>query len=149
MRLQLALTASLLLMTANAAQAAMYKCSGPNGQVQFTDRPCNGAAESPENAIEVTPPTPSVQPRSVKSDAELDKEWEDARRFYYVELPDAERKAAELMASPDPKAQELGRKLAWEVQKGREAFEELKRAHEQRGETKERYRNALRKLGGP
>ncbi|MWK59404.1 DUF4124 domain-containing protein [Pseudomonas otitidis] len=131
------------------AYAAIYKCPGPSGQVQFSDRPCNGAAESPGSEIKVKPPKVSQPDQQSRSEAELDKEWEDARRFYYVELPDAERKAAELMASPDPKAQDLGRKLAWEAQKGREAFEELKKAHEQRAETKQRYKDALRKLGSP
>lgn len=130
------------------ASATIYQCPGPNGQVQFSDRPCNGAAESPDNQIKVSPPQPPPPPQRARSEAEEDQSWEDSRRFYYVELPAAERKAAELMASPDPKAQELGRELAWQVQKGREAFEELKRAREQRGATKVRYEDAIRRLRG-
>lgn len=130
------------------ANAAIYQCPGPNGQTQFSDRPCNGAAESPANRIEISPPPPSTPPQSAKSEAELEQEWEESRRFYYVELPAAERKAAELMASPDPRAQEIGREMAWQVQKGREAFEDLKRAREQRRATKERYEDAIREFGG-
>lgn len=47
--------AMLVLMLAGSSltQAAIYKCPGPNGNVQFSNQPCNGAAASPENEIQV------------------------------------------------------------------------------------------------
>ena len=43
------------LLAAVPAQAAIYKCPGPDGQVIFSDKPCGGAVESPEQQIEVSP----------------------------------------------------------------------------------------------
>lgn len=41
------------LLAALPAQAAIYKCPGEGGRVIFSDRPCAGAAESPEQEIQV------------------------------------------------------------------------------------------------
>lgn len=35
------------------ATAAIYKCPGPGGQVQFSDKPCGGALEAGEHEVEV------------------------------------------------------------------------------------------------
>lgn len=138
----------LLLALPLASQAAVYKCPGANGQVAFSDRPCGGAAESPEHQVEVRPPATPEADRQRDSDAEREASWEQARRFYYVEIPAIERKAAELMASSDPEAQALGREMAWKAREGREAFKELERARKSRGEIDRRYKDALRSFGG-
>lgn len=138
----------VLLMLPLAAQAAVYKCAGADGRMTFSDRPCAGAAASPENQIELRSPqtqTP-VQPRV--SDALRDAKWQEAQRFYYVEIPALERQAAELMASPDPARQTLGREMAWQAHKGRAAFMEIQRARQAREETEKRYGDAIRQLGG-
>ena len=88
------------LLAALPAQAAIYKCPGDGGRVIFSDRPCSGAAESPESLVEINPP-PTEQPVG-KSQAQRDAEWEEQKRFRYVEVPQLERQAAELMSSGDP-----------------------------------------------
>lgn len=138
----------LALLVAFTAQADIYKCPGPNGQVAFADRPCDGAADSADRRLDIKPPAPSKPLATPEDAAARAAKWEEAQRFYYVDIPAAERQAAELMASSDPKAQTLGREMAWQAQRGREAFEQLRRAHDQRLETDRRYKDALRKISG-
>jgi hypothetical protein len=138
----------LLLALPMAGQAAVYKCLGEGGRVMFSDRPCAGAVDSDEHRIEVTPPPAPSTARQSAADAKRAADWEEARRFYYVEIPQLERQAVELMASPDPARQALGREMAWKAQQGREAFKELERAHKRSEETKRRYGDALRQFGG-
>lgn len=138
----------LLLALPMVGQAAVYKCPGEGGRVTFSDRPCGGAVESDQHKIEVAAPAAPSAARQEAADAKRAADWEEARRFYYVEIPQLERQAAELMASPDPARQALGREMAWKAQQGREAFKELERAHKRREETNRRYGDALRRLGG-
>lgn len=140
--------ALLLLCLSGAAQADIYKCPDSQGRITFSDKPCAGAVASPERKVEIAPPAPTVNTRQQAASAALDARWEEARRFYYVDIPQLEREAIELMASPDPARQALGREMAWKAQQGREAFKELERARERSAETKRRYDNALRQLGG-
>lgn len=134
------------VLAAVPAQAAIYKCPGPGGQVIFSDKPCGGAAESPEQQIEVSPqPT---QQRPSKTQAELDAEWEEQKRFRYVEVPNLEREAAALMASGDAQKAALGREMAWQAHQAKEAFGQLERARAARAETNARYKRALDQLNG-
>ena len=136
----------IALLAALPAHAAIYKCPGEGGQVIFSDRPCGGAAESPECLVEVKPP-PTEQPVG-KSQAERDAEWEEQKRFRYVEVPQLERQAAELMSSGDPQKIALGQELAWQAHKAKEAFTQLERARAARAETDARYERARRQFGG-
>lgn len=138
----------LLLALPMAGHAAVYKCPGEGGRVMFSDRPCAGAVDSDEHRIKVTPPPAPSTARLPAADAKRAADWEEARRFYYVEIPQLERQAAEMMASPDPARQALGREMAWKAQQGREAFKELERAREGREEIDRRYGDALRQFGG-
>lgn len=47
------LIAALLVTGSSISQAAIYKCPAPDGSTQFSSQPCNGAAASPENEIQV------------------------------------------------------------------------------------------------
>lgn len=134
------------LLAALPAQAAIYKCPGPDGRVVFSDRPCGGAAESPEHQVEVTPPQPA--PAQQKSQAAVDAKWEEQKRYRYVEVPRMEREAAALMASGDPQKAALGEELAWQAHKAKEAFEQLERARAAQAETAARYKRALREING-
>lgn len=80
------------LLAALPAQAAIYKCPGQDGQVVFSDKPCGGAAESPEHQVEVAPPKPANSPG--QGQAEADAKWEEQKRYRYVEVPRMEREAA-------------------------------------------------------
>ena len=138
----------LLLAVPMFGQAAIYKCPDSQGRITFSDRPCAGAVESPEHQVDIDPPAPTVNTRRSSASAAQDAKWEEAKRFYYVEIPQLERKAIELMASPDPARQALGREMAWKAQQGREAFKELERARERSAATKRRYDDAQRRIGG-
>ena len=93
-----------LFLAACSAQAAIYRCPQADGRVAFSDRPCDGAAESQGRQIEVHSPPVPTPPAGDVSDAK----WEEARRFRFVDIPAIEREAAALMASPDPAQQALG-----------------------------------------
>ncbi|WP_196298789.1 DUF4124 domain-containing protein [Stutzerimonas stutzeri] len=134
----------MLFLAACSAQAAIYQCPQPDGRVAFTDRPCEGAAESPGRKIEVRAPAAPTPSASDASDAK----WEEARRFRFVEIPAIERDAAELMASPEPAKQALGREMAWQAQRGKEEFQRLERARKARDEINQRYERAIKDLGG-
>lgn len=138
----------LLLAAPMLGHAAIYKCPDSQGRITFSDKPCAGAAASPEHQVDIAPATPTANIRQQASSATQDAKWEEARRFYYVDIPQLEREAIELMASPDPARQALGREMAWKAQQGREAFKELERARERSAETKRRYDNAQRQFGG-
>jgi hypothetical protein len=133
-----------LLLAPLMASAQVYKCTGADGKVAFSDRPCAGAATQQE--------TIAIQPRAPIQDAptpaERDAEWEENKRFRYVEVPALERQAAELMASGDPQRQKLGEEMAWQAHKAKEAFEQLERARAARKETNARYDRALRDIQG-
>lgn len=134
-----------LLLVVMPVHAQIYKCPGPDGRVAFSDRPCGGAAESPEHEIEVKPQavTPPSRPQAAD-----DAKWEEQQRFIYVEVPQLEREAAELMASPDPQRQALGKEMAWQAHKAREAFKRLQEARDEEEKTRRRYGDALRQLNG-
>lgn len=134
------------LLAALPAQAAIYKCPGQDGQVVFSDKPCGGAAESPEHQVEVAPPKPANSPG--QGQAEADAKWEEQKRYRYVEVPRMEREAAELMASGDPQKAALGEELAWQAHKAKEAFEQLERAKAAQAETASRYKRALKEING-
>lgn len=138
----------LLLAVPVLGHAAIYKCPDSQGRITFSDKPCAGAAASPEHQVDIEPATSTANIGQQASIATQDAKWQEARRFYYVDIPQLEREAIELMASPDPVRQALGREMAWKAQQGREAFKELERARERSAETKRRYDNALRQLGG-
>lgn len=133
-----------LFLAACSAQAAIYQCPQADGRVAFTDRPCDGAAESSIRQIEVHAPPVPTPPAGDFSDAK----WEEARRFRFVEIPAIEREAAAFMASPDPAKQALGREMAWQAHRGREAFERLERARNAHEEISQRYGRAIKELGG-
>lgn len=135
---------SMLFLAACSAQAAIYQCPQPDGRVAFTDRPCNGAAESPGRQIEVQPPPVTTPPAGDAFNAK----WEEARRFRFVEIPAIEREAGALMASPDPAKQALGREMAWQAQRGKEEFQRLEKARKAREEINQRYGRAIKDLGG-
>lgn len=141
-----ALLVGAALLAALPAQAAIYKCPGPDGRVVFSDKPCGGAAESPEHQVEVAPPKPANSPGQGR--AEADAKWEEQKRFRYVEVPRMEREAADLMASGDPQKAALGEELAWQAHKAKEAFEQLERARATQAETADRYKRALRDING-
>jgi hypothetical protein len=130
-----------LALCAQGAAADMYKCQMPNGSMAFSDRPC-GVGEA--QRITVTPP-PVQAPRG---DSGADARWEESQRLRFVEVPALERKAAELMASADPAAQDLGREMAWKAHQMKEAFEEVKRTRDGRQEIERRYDRALRDIRG-
>lgn len=138
----------LLLAAPMLGHAAIYKCPDSQGRITFSDRPCAGAAESPEHQVDIAPAAPPANTIQQAKRAAQDAKWEEARRFYYVDIPQLEREAIELMASPDPARQALGREMAWKAQQGREAFKELERARERSAETNRRYDDALRRLRG-
>jgi len=73
-------------------------------------------------------------------------DWEEQKRFRYVDVPALERQAAELMASTDPERKELGRQIAWKAHQAKEAFEQAERARKGRKEIEDRYGKALRQL---
>lgn len=135
----------MVLVAAVPAQAEIYKCPGPGGQVAFSDKPCGGAAESPEHLVDVSPP---VEADPGPSRAELDAKWEEQKRYRYVEVPQLEREAAVLMSSGDPQKVALGEDLAWQAHKAKEAFEQLERARAAQAETDTRYKRALREING-
>lgn len=133
-----------LLLAPLMASAQVYKCTGADGKVAFSDRPCAGAATQQETiTIEQRPPS-----KTSPSQAELDAEWEERKRFRYVEVPAMERQAAALMASGDPQRQKLGEEMAWQAHKAKEAFEQLERARASRKEIDARYDRVRRDLQG-
>ncbi|WP_158704703.1 DUF4124 domain-containing protein [Ectopseudomonas mendocina] len=121
------------------AAAQIYKYSDSQGRITFSYKHCAGAAASSECARN-TSSNPSQQAASAARDAK----WEEVRGFYYVEIPQLEREATELMASPDRSGSGNG----WKAQQGREAFKDLERAWERSAETQRRYDNALHQLDG-
>lgn len=125
MRIAIALLALMPL----ASSAEVFKCLAGNGKVIFADRPCDSGRGESGQVIDLKTPqssSPSVQAPSKEAQ---DAEWEKAKRFYYVEIPQVERQAAALMASPDPAAQTLGKELAWKARQGREAFLRMRELH--------------------
>jgi hypothetical protein len=50
------------------------------------------------------------------------------------------------MASPAPKAWELGRELMWQARQGRQAFDEVERIRKSREKIDKRYDDAGRKF---
>lgn len=122
---------ALIALLPLSVSAEIFKCTDSAGRVAFLDRPCDASAGQAGQALEIKSPQYTSKPPERPTKEELDARWEEAKRFYYVELPAAERKAAALMASPDPKAQELGRELAWKVREGREAFIEMKKLYDE------------------
>lgn len=48
-------SAIALLVLAAPASAAIYKCTGPDGKLQFSDKPCGGLEAAAEQLIEVAP----------------------------------------------------------------------------------------------
>lgn len=136
------LIAALALLPALAG-AQIYKCTDAQGRVNLTDKPCNGAAASP--AQEITADIAPAKGPARAGPASSDKDWEAEQRFGYVELPAAERRAAELMASPSPEAQALGKELAWKAHLGRQAFEALLKARKSREEIDAKYDASRRK----
>lgn len=147
MRLLLALAIATAIAPDHAA-AQIYKCSDSQGRIIFSYKPCAAAAASSKHQVNITPATPPAPHRQQAASAARDAKWEEARRFYYVEIPQLEREATELMASPDPALQALGREMAWKAQQGREAFKDLEQARKRSAETQRRYDNVLRHLGG-
>lgn len=130
------------------ASAEIYKCVGADGRVNLTDKPCDGAAASPNAKITVDVAPSADAQRATESAAERAAKWEAMQRFGYVELPAAERKAAELMASSDPKARALGKEMAWQAHLGREKFEQLRKLHEGRKAIDDKYDASKRQLNG-
>lgn len=124
-----------LLLAPLMANAQVYKCTGADGKVAFSDRPCAGAATQQET-MAIEQPAPR---KATPTQAELDAEWEENKRFRYVEVPALERQAAALMASGDPQRQKLGEEMAWQAHKAKEAFEQLERARAARKEINARY----------
>ena len=122
-----ALLMAVFAMTPLIATAQVYKCTGVDGKVAFSDRPCAGATTKQEAVTIDQPP---------------------AKRFRYVEVPALERQAAELMASGDPQRQKLGQDMAWEAHKAKEAFMQLERARASREEINQRYDRLRRDLRG-
>ncbi|WP_443190942.1 DUF4124 domain-containing protein [Pseudomonas indica] len=146
MRIVLAIVFSAQALTANAQ---IFKCPDAAGRLTFSDKPCAGAAESPQHQIDVQPPPVSSDTiRQRRAEEQDEARWEEAKRFYYVDIPQLERQAIELMASPDPARQALGQEMAWQVQKGREAFKRLERSRKVREETERRYDDTLRRIRG-
>lgn len=130
----------LLALPAASAFGDVYKCPDSSGRVTFTDQPCAGSSGQ---RIEIAPLAPAASSRAVEPAND-----DEARKFIYVELPEIEREARELMRSNDPAQQELGRRMAWQAQRAREAHEEVEAAKAARAETKRRYEDAYRKFGG-
>lgn len=139
-----ALLMAVCAMTPLIATAQVYKCTGVDGKVEFSDRPCAGATTKQEAVTIDQPPAKPAGP----SKAEQDAQWEEAKRFRYVEVPALERQAAELMASGDPQRQKLGQDMAWEAHKAKEAFMQLERARASREEINQRYDRLRRDLRG-
>lgn len=52
---KLAVISALLVLPWGYASGQVYKCPGPGGVVQFSDKPCGGGAETEANRIEVRP----------------------------------------------------------------------------------------------
>ncbi|WP_376782850.1 DUF4124 domain-containing protein [Stutzerimonas balearica] len=48
-------SALALLLLAQPASSAIYKCTGPDGKLQFADKPCGGLDSAAEQLIEVAP----------------------------------------------------------------------------------------------
>lgn len=138
----------LVLLAPGLAGAEIYKCPKPGGGVGFSDRPCGGAAESPDNAIRVDPPAAPDVARKRQSDAERERDLQEAERYRVVELPAIRAQAAELMASADPQQQAIGREMMWQAHEAEKAYEQLRKAHEARKETERRYGDALRQIRG-
>lgn len=141
MRLFLAGLVALPLL----AQADIYKCPVPGGGVEFSDRPCAGAASDDANRIELKVSAPAAQDQQ-KQREQSDRAWEEAHRYHLVEVPQLRIQAAQLMASGDPQRMELGRKILYQAEQAEEAYQELKRARAARAETDKRYGDLLRKL---
>lgn len=137
-----------LVLLPGLACADIFKCTGPDGRINLTDRPCNGSVASPAEQVTVKVPQSADAQRAAAADAEREKRWEEQQRFAYVELPAREHQAAELMASPDPKAQALGREMAWQVHLGRQAFEKAARIRAERQEIDATYDATRRQLRG-
>jgi hypothetical protein len=51
-----------LALTGGAAQAEIYKCEGPDGRLQFSDKPCEGA---PSEEVQVDYIEPTAEQRAM------------------------------------------------------------------------------------
>jgi len=137
---------ALLLLLPSLAFGQMYKCPKQGGGIEFTDRPCGGAAESPEQAITVDArPSPEVERTKAAAEAVKVKDA-DLQRQRYVDVPATELQAVGLMASSDPAKQALGKELALKVQDQKRALDRLIQLREEQKASDRRFDEARRRL---
>jgi hypothetical protein len=128
--------------------AAIFKCPDAQGNILFSDRPCDGAleSESESNRIEVEGASTLPVAAGAEQAVMAEKKWEEAHRYHLVDVPQLRVQAAQLIATGDPQKVELGRQLMYQLERSEEAYGELKRAREAQEATKRRYDDALRQL---
>jgi len=68
--LPLAILAAAATIAGSARADTMYKCTGPDGKVTFTDQPCAGKSKA--STLEVRPPQMGER-AAQKADSEMDR----------------------------------------------------------------------------
>lgn len=137
---------ALLLLLPGLAFGQIYKCPKAGGGFDFTDRPCAGAAESPENAISIDArPSPEAERQKAAVKA-YRKEGQDLQRQRNVDVPATEMEAAALLSSSDPTKRAIGRQMAIQVQEQKRTLDRLIQLRAEQEASSRRFDEARRRL---